>query len=162
MIGNAGGGSEGASEAAAHRRDSASHSAENESGAGRSKRWYTGLLIALATLAVVFLSRWPLAPTYLFYFDNINFALALREFNPSLHQPQPPGYPLFVGLSRLVHAIVPSVEATFLWTGILGATAAILLLWRLGESMFGARAMYPFSASRSATPRSQSVRPRFS
>lgn len=140
MIGNAGRGSEGASEAAAHRRDR-SLSAENESNAGRSTmRWYTGLLIALVTLAVVFLSRWPLAPTYLFYFDNINFALALREFSPLLHQPQPPGYPLFVGLSRLVHAIVPSVEATFLWTGILGATAAILLLWRLGERMFGAKA----------------------
>jgi hypothetical protein len=140
MIGNAGRGSDVASEAAAHRRDRVFLSAENESNAGRSTmRWYTGLLIALATLGVVFLSRWPLAPTYLFYFDNINFALALREFNPLLHQPQPPGYPLFVGLSRLVHAIVPSVEATFLWTGILGATAAILLLWRLGERMFGAK-----------------------
>jgi hypothetical protein len=36
----------------------------------------------------------------------------------------------------LVHAIVPSVETTFLWTGILGATTAILLLWQLSERMF--------------------------
>jgi hypothetical protein len=141
MIGNAGRGSDVAPEAAAHRRDRAFLSAQNESGAGRSTmRWQTGLLVALATLGVVFLSRWLLAPTYLFYFDNINFALALKEFNPSLHQPQPPGYPLFVGLSRLVHAVVPGVELAFLWTGVLGASAAILLLWRLGEHMFGAKA----------------------
>jgi hypothetical protein len=141
MIGNARPGSEAASEAATHRRGRAFFSAENESGTGAAAmRWQTGVLIAFATLGIVFLTRWPLAPTYLFYFDNINFALALQEFNPSLHQPQPPGYPLFVGLSRLVHTVVPGVEATFLWTGMLGATAAILLLWRLGESMFGAKA----------------------
>ena len=97
-------------------------------------------MIAAATFAAVFLSRWLLAPKHLFYFDSVNFALALEEFAPALHQPQPPGYPLFVGLSRLVHLLVPSVELVFLLTGALGAAAAVLLLWQLGEWMFGPRA----------------------
>jgi 4-amino-4-deoxy-L-arabinose transferase-like glycosyltransferase len=98
------------------------------------------MLAVIGTLAIVFFSRWWLAPRYLFYFDSVNFALALSEFDPVLHQPQPPGYPLFVGLSRFLHVILPSVELVFLFAGVLGAAAAVLLLWCLGERMFGPRA----------------------
>jgi hypothetical protein len=99
--------------------------------------WPLRIAIGLATFAVILLTRWLIAPRYLYYFDSINFALALEEFDPSRHQPQPPGYPLFVALGRILHWFVPEVELVFLLAGAIGATLAVLLLWLLGEHMFG-------------------------
>src|SRR5215467_13052675 len=38
--------------------------------------------------------------------DSINFALGLRAFNPALHQPQPPGYPVYMLLGHASLAVV--------------------------------------------------------
>jgi hypothetical protein len=91
----------------------------------------TWLLRFLLLMAAVTATRWPLAPQHLFFFDSINFALALEEFNPALHQPQPPGYPMFVALGRLLLLVTPGVESAFLAAGIVGAAAAVWFLWRL-------------------------------
>jgi 4-amino-4-deoxy-L-arabinose transferase-like glycosyltransferase len=77
------------------------------------------------------------APKYLYYFDSVNFALAIDEFNPAKHQPQPPGYPLFVGLLRLLHLVLPRAEHVLIAAGILVAAAAAMLLWRLTKEMYG-------------------------
>jgi len=113
---------------------------------GRAQ-WLTGI----GLLGVIAATRWPLAPAHLFYFDSVNFALALDDFNPALHQPQPPGYPLFVLLSRLLHIVVAQPHQVFLVAGILGAAAAAWCLWRLATDMFGpfagfaAAALFVFS-----------------
>src|SRR3954462_9940756 len=68
--------------------------------------------------------------------DSINFALGLRHFDPALHQPHPPGYPVFIALGRLslavVHAAMPSVSAVHaeaialaFWSAIGGVLALI-------------------------------------
>ncbi len=93
---------------------------------------YVALLIALLAA-----SRFALAPKYLYSFDNINFALALEDFNPAKHQPQPPGYPLFVGLQKLIHFAIPSVKYTQLVSGLVGSTAAVVAIWYLGNLLFG-------------------------
>jgi hypothetical protein len=85
-------------------------------------------------------TRWPLAPQFLYYFDSANFALALDRFNPAIHQPQPPGYPLFVGLARIIHWFVTPPEHVFLIAGLIGAAATVLLVWALGRDMFDRRA----------------------
>jgi len=36
-----------------------------------------------------------------------NFALGMERFDPSVHQPHPPGYFLYVCLGRLVNTLVP-------------------------------------------------------
>jgi hypothetical protein len=87
--------------------------------------------VLLLLLIVIAATRWPLAPDHLFFFDSVNFALALDEFNPAIHQPQPPGYPMFVALTRLLHVGIARPEAVFLTAGILGAAAAAYFLWRL-------------------------------
>lgn len=93
--------------------------------------WFGALCVYLVA------TRWPLAPRYLFYFDSANFALALEEFNPALHQPQPPGYPLFVALTRAIHLFIARPERVFLMAGLLAACAAAALAWRLARDLFG-------------------------
>jgi hypothetical protein len=73
----------------------------------------------------------------LFSEDCINFAQALERFDPQAMHPQPPGYPLFVLQSQLIHRWVPSVEHTFL-IGVIVATAlALFIAVLLGREMFG-------------------------
>ncbi len=82
-----------------------------------------------------------MVPTrHLYHIDNVNFALALDDFNPARHQPQPPGDPLYVALTRWMRPFAPSVEVLFPLSGVLGSAAAMAALWRVGEMLFGARA----------------------
>jgi len=100
----------------------------------------TSFCTVLAIGALLVCSRWMLAPAYLYYFDSVNFALALEDFDPAQHQPQPPGYPLFVAFSRVLHALAPAPEQTFLLTGILMSALALLLLFKTGQQLFSRRA----------------------
>jgi 4-amino-4-deoxy-L-arabinose transferase-like glycosyltransferase len=90
-----------------------------------------------ALLIFVAATRWLLAPRHLFYFDSANFALALEHFNPALHQPQPPGYPLFVAFTRCLHVWVARPETVFLIAGLLTGFAALFLLRALAADLFG-------------------------
>src|SRR4051794_36182645 len=85
----------------------------------------------IAVLLVV--SRVTLAPTYLVTFDEVNFALSIKTFDPVRHQPQPPGYPLYVILLRLLRVFVPHIEDLFLVAALLGSMLALLLLWAVGQ-----------------------------
>jgi 4-amino-4-deoxy-L-arabinose transferase-like glycosyltransferase len=97
-----------------------------------------GILAGLAALLA--LTRWPLAPQYLFYFDSVNMAYALDEFDPRKHFPQPPGYPLYVALCRGIRALGLSVEDTMLASGVVAGALAGWLLWRFCEDLGNARA----------------------
>lgn len=100
----------------------------------------TPRLVLLAVLAglilLVAVTRIPLAPRHLFLFDNVNLALALDEFDPRLHQPQPPGYPLFVVEARLIRTVFDTPERTFLVCGLLAAALAPFFLFLLGTRMY--------------------------
>ena len=78
--------------------------------------------------------------------DSLNFALGLREFDPVLHQPHPPGYPVYIALGRLSYAVVSRVPSSLdqlatealalsMWSVIAGAIAIVatasLLRWSL-------------------------------
>ena len=56
--------------------------------------WCGRVLVVSLLMALLYTLWLPLLPYYLFDFDSANFALALDNFNPARHQPQPPGYPL--------------------------------------------------------------------
>lgn len=90
--------------------------------------------------ALLAITRWPLAPKYLFYFDSVNMAYALGDFDPRGHQPQPPGYPLYVGFCKAIHALGFSPETTFLVSGILAGALAGWLLIQFGKEWGNGRA----------------------
>jgi hypothetical protein len=105
-----------------------------------SAKGLRGIAAAGCLLLLLAATRWPLAPKHLYFFDSANFALALENFDPVLHQPQPPGYPLFVGLTRLIHIWVADPQQVFLIAGLLAAWLAVLLSAALGARMFGWKA----------------------
>jgi len=97
------------------------------------------IALSAGVAAALAATRWPIAPPFLFDFDNVNFALALRRFAPLLSQPHR-GYPLYVAASRIVHWCGPSPEWTALLMGLLGSLLALLFLVPLARDMFGPRA----------------------
>src|SRR5436190_2375900 len=68
--------------------------------------------------------------------DNVNLAFALEWFDPLNHQPQPPGYPLFVLFARAVNYFFGSVERTFLFISVLTTGLCLPVTAALGKRMF--------------------------
>lgn len=101
--------------------------------------WRWQLLGGVLLLAALIATRAPLAPRHLVTFDDINFALSIRDFSPGAHQPQPPGYPLYVGLLKLLALGIPKIETVFLVSALLLSLASLVLLWMVGGQMMGAR-----------------------
>src|ERR1041385_8119738 len=95
-------------------------------------------------IAVAYLlAHLPLLAPSLEDIDSINFALGLHHFDPALHQPHPPGYPVYIALGRaalwVIHAIAPALDpgradavALAIWSAIGGALALLgaMLLFR--------------------------------
>ena len=82
-----------------------------------------------------FLTRVLPAVEY-FSIDNVNLALALEKFDPRIHQPQPPGYPLFVAFSRLIDLFFHDVTVTFLIISVLVCGLCVPLTFALARRMF--------------------------
>jgi hypothetical protein len=92
-------------------------------------------------VAVVYLAlHLPFLAPSLEDIDSINFALGLRHFDPALHQPHPPGYPVYMVLGHLSLPIVERVmgttgaaaeaKALAVWSAI-GGAACIVAAWFL-------------------------------
>lgn len=82
-----------------------------------------------AIMAVLFLAgHLPfLAPT-LEDVDSVNFALGLRDFDPGLHRPHPPGYPIYMALGKIADTVLSEPKALAIWGALFGALAAFALL----------------------------------
>jgi hypothetical protein len=94
----------------------------------------------LLTMAVLVISRLIYAPPYLYFFDNANFAFAIEHFDPGIHQPQPPGYPLFVLLLKALNVVLHSANHDLIAAGLIGSALGLILVWFWAASMFGERA----------------------
>src|SRR6516162_427500 len=89
----------------------------------------------IAVLALLLLSRIPVMASYL-SIDNVNLALSLEKFDPRIHQPQPPGYPFFVFLGRIVNFFVRNEERTFVVISLLVSGICLPAAFALGKRVF--------------------------
>jgi Dolichyl-phosphate-mannose-protein mannosyltransferase len=89
----------------------------------------------IVVFALFLLTRIPVRSRYL-SIDNVNLAFALEKFDPRAHQPQPPGYPLFVLFNRAVNAVFHDAEKTFAFTGLLASALCLPVVCVVGTRMF--------------------------
>lgn len=61
--------------------------------------------IVLAFSFAIGLTRFLVVARTLFDWDEALFTIATRDYDVALHHPHPPGYPLFIALAKLVHAL---------------------------------------------------------
>ncbi len=73
----------------------------------------------------------PYLPQSLEDLDSINFALGVRQFDVTHHQPHPPGYPVFILAAKIVHALVPSEARALALVGVFAGALGVLALFAL-------------------------------
>jgi len=119
------------------------------------------LLVTVALISVVILSRIAAFQGSIWDQDEAYFATSVISFDPVENHPHPPWFPLFIGLAKVVHAmgadparslqIVSAVLGCWmlfplvsLWSGIigrkLGVAAAVLFLFLPGPWLLAGRA----------------------
>lgn len=96
------------------------------------------LLFAFCIL-LVGVTRLPLFPSHLVSSESVNLALALEHFDPTLEQPQPPGFPLVVLEARLLDLFIGNAEWTFAALGLLICGLAVGILYLAGREIVSPR-----------------------
>ena len=91
-------------------------------------------------MAATALTRFVFRSHYLYDVDSVNFALALKRFDPSVHQPHPPGYFLYICLGRLVNGLFHDANAAFVAIGIVFSCGAAAMIYVLADGWFGRHA----------------------
>lgn len=96
---------------------------------------------ALAALGVLFFTaHLPFLPSTLGDIDAINFALGVRHFDVTLHQPHPPGYPVYIAAAKASTAALsalgvqaPEARGLAFWSALSGALMipALFALFRM-------------------------------
>jgi hypothetical protein len=95
---------------------------------------------ALVLIAATAATRFVFRSHYLYDIDSVNFALALKHFDPSVHQPHPPGYFLYVCLGRLMELIFHDANAAFVAISIVFSCGAVTMVYLLSGDWFGIHA----------------------
>lgn len=94
-------------------------------------------------LSVVFLvvaiTRYIGHSRYLYSTDSALYALAFEKYDISLHQPQPPGYPLYILLGKLFYWIVGDANLALVLISVLFSVLATWAIWRLAKKIYGSQ-----------------------
>jgi hypothetical protein len=85
----------------------------------------------------VAISRWVFRSHYLYDIDSVNFALAMRRFDPHVHQPHPPGYFLYVCLGWLLNTVFHDANLALVVLSILASCGAAILIYEIALEWFG-------------------------
>ncbi len=96
-----------------------------------------GWLLSVGFLVVTAVSRIPFRSETLFAWDSANYAFALAEYNVVFHQPQPPGYPLYVGSAKLLYGLGLDANASYVLLSVAASSLAVWLLFVLGWRLYG-------------------------
>ncbi len=93
--------------------------------------------IAAAFALLTIVTRFPFRSHRVFNWDAVNFVLALDDYDVRLHHPHPPGYPVFVGMGRIVQIVIPDPNAALVAVAMLLSAGAVAAIYLLGRTLFG-------------------------
>ncbi|MCU1295220.1 MAG: hypothetical protein JWP08_4070 [Bryobacterales bacterium] len=98
------------------------------------KREVTVFALAIA------LSRFCFRSRQLYDLDSVNFALGMVHFDPSVHQPHPPGYFLYVLCGRLLAQPLHDANLALVLLSVAASCGTLLFIYLLALEWFGASA----------------------
>lgn len=98
------------------------------------ERWVLiGLLVAALLLTLPFLSGG------LDDFDSFSFLLATQRYDLVLQQPQPPGFPFYIGMANALTLLLHDGSAALVLLSALWGAVGVAALAVLGSQLFGQR-----------------------
>lgn len=92
--------------------------------------WLPPLLLLAVTLPLYLAFR----SISLDDFDAYSLALALNHFSLDLHQPQPPGFPVYVFIGRILLSLIGETRAALTLLSALAGTFVALAVYGLGQA----------------------------
>ncbi|BDZ67764.1 glycosyltransferase family 39 protein [Methanobacterium ferruginis] len=98
--------------------------------------WKSDIFIMLFLTILMVITRLPFTSKFLYEWDSVNFALAFEKYDILLHQPQPPGYILFVGLGKLLNQLFHDANLTMVFISIMFSLLTAIVLYFLGKQLF--------------------------
>ncbi|MCC7550864.1 MAG: DUF2723 domain-containing protein [Methanobacterium sp.] len=98
--------------------------------------WKSDIFIMLFLTILMVITRLPFTSKFLYEWDSVNFALAFEKYDILLHQPQPPGYILFVGLGKLLNQFFHDANLTMVFMSIMFSLLTVIVLYFLGKQLF--------------------------
>src|SRR6476469_4350920 len=90
--------------------------------------------------ALVALSRYLFRSHLLYDIDSVNFALGVGRFDPTVHQPHPPVYFLYIYLAKLVNSFLHDPNAALVTISIAASCGAVVMIYLLAFDWFGEKA----------------------
>jgi len=87
------------------------------------RHWKLLSLLALVVVAALHYRSTPLA---IWEFDEPFFAMGIEHYQPMLHHPPPPGYPLYMGFGKLVALFTGDPFRALLVTSIIAVAAGLV------------------------------------
>lgn len=109
--------------------------------AGSLKYYWEGLtkrdwLLAIVLFVISFAARLPLRSRYLYSWDAGNFAAGLLDYNPTMHQPHPPGYPLYIAVGKFINIFLPNANTALVAISIICGAISVPLIYLVGKQVF--------------------------
>lgn len=95
------------------------------------------VLWAIVLGVITSLTRLPFRSRYLFSWDSANFALALDQYNVTFHQPQPPGYPLYVAAARVARLLFQEANQSYVALSVVASGLAVTFLALAATRLYG-------------------------
>jgi Dolichyl-phosphate-mannose-protein mannosyltransferase len=96
-----------------------------------------GIVLPLCLFLITLLTRIPFTSKLLYHMDSVQFALALNDYNVTVHQPHPPGYFLYIMLGRLVYFFAGDANTTYVSISIFFSGLTVAMVYLLGRELFG-------------------------
>ena len=81
-------------------------------------------------------TRIPFTSRLLLHMDSAQFALALKKFDITVHQPHPPGYFLYIMLGRLLNFFIADPNAVFVSISVFFSGITVAAIYLLGKEIF--------------------------
>ena len=103
--------------------------------------------VLIATTLAAAVSRWFALAKSPWDWDEMLFTMAMRHYDVAVHHPHPPGFPLWIFVADLVHALGPSEFHSLQLLNFLGAIAIVPAMFALCRAL---RMPFPTSLAAAA------------
>lgn len=96
----------------------------------RPNQLITILLLSSLIVRLLFRSQW------LDCWDSVQFSLALTDYSVPNHQPHPPGFPVYIGMGRIIAFFLNDPQQSLVLISIISGVASIYLTYVLGSKLY--------------------------
>ncbi len=95
----------------------------------------------LSIFVIVIITRVPFMTKYLFEWDSVQLALGMNDFNIIKHQPHPPGYFLYIYISKFINLIIHNQNYSMIILNIIFTILSCFIIYKFSFKLLKKRTL---------------------